>query len=231
MISGLQKTTLIDFPDTIACTVFLGGCNFRCGYCYNSDLVFSLPGPTITETSFFEFLEKRKKYLDGVCITGGEPTIHKNLPDFCSKIKKMGYRVKLDTNGSNPKMLGYLIKNKLVDYIAMDIKDSLDDYYEVSQTKVKTENLLESIELIKNSGVDYEFRTTVIPDIIDEKKIEKIGKTIAGAKRFFLQQFMPSEKTISQKYHSMEPLSEKKLESFKQILLKYVKNVEIRSLA
>lgn len=231
MIKGLQKTTLIDYPGKIACTIFLGGCNFRCGYCYNYDLVVA-PNkiPSIDEEEIRKFLYQRKNLVDGVCITGGEPTLHENLPALIEIIKEMDYKVKLDTNGTNPKMLKELLEKKLIDYVAMDIKCSLESYKKVVGVKVDKEKLKESIQIIKNSGIDYEFRTTVIPDIIDEKEIEKIGKLIKGSKNYYLQQFAPHESTLSKKYNSMKPLEQKKLEEFKKIAEKYVKKVGIRNL-
>ena len=230
-IGGLQKLTLIDYPGRVACTVFLIGCNFRCGYCYNPELV--LPEQIknqsiISEKEFFIFLKKRKGLLEGVVICGGEPTtqanevsaasqgntkcstsIHKGLIDFIKKIKKLGYLVKLDTNGSNPEMLKRLINEKLIDYVAMDIKAPLsqEKYEKVTGVKIDINKVKKSIELIKNSGLDYEFRTTVIPTIHTKEDIVQITKEISPAKKYFLQNFRP-EKTIDQKFEKIKPFTQ-----------------------
>ena len=224
---GLQKTTLIDYPGKIACTLFVGGCNFRCGYCYNSDLVFKhLSMPQISDKEIFSFLESRTRYLQGVCITGGEPTLYPDLIEFCSKVKKLGYLVKLDTNGTNPELLEKLLK--IVDYVAMDIKSSLDKYPDVVGVKVNIDNIKKSISLIKESGIDYEFRSTMVPDMIDKETIIKMGELLKGAKRFFIQQFKTNPKTIDKKYNSIKPLSMEKLEEFGEILKEYIDEVKIR---
>lgn len=203
-IGGLQKLTLIDYPGRMACTVFLCGCNFCCPWCYNSELV--LPGkiknhPAIPEKELFKFLKERKGLLEGIVISGGEPTIHKELPKFCKKIKKLGYLVKLDTNGSNPKVVEKLIKNQLIDYVAMDIK---------TPKEMIGGDIRESIGILKNSGVDYEFRTTVIPTVLNKEDIVKIAKWLSPAKKYYLQNFRP-EKTIEQKFEKIKPYSDEYL--------------------
>jgi len=231
MIKGIQKTTVIDYPDKIACTLFLGGCNFRCGFCYNSDIVLNpAKMDDIPEIEVLEMLKERKKFLDGVCITGGEPTIHPKLGNFLSKVKELGYDVKLDTNGTKPEVLRELIAGKLVDYIAMDVKAGLLSYDKVTQTIVDKEKIKESIDLIKQSGVDYEFRTTVVPDIIDEEEIESIGELVKGAKRFFLQQFRNDKNTLSARYSKKESISKERIEKFKEMMERYVDEVKIRNL-
>jgi pyruvate formate lyase activating enzyme len=221
LIKGLQKTTLIDYPGKVACTVFLAGCNFRCPWCYAPHLV--LPEkikrqPTVSEKDFFKFLKERKGLLDGVCVCGGEPTIHKELPDFISRIKKTGYLVKLDTNGSNPEMLKSLIEAKLFDYIAMDIKVPLESnlkakpnsqiskYEVVTGIKIGLDKIRESIQVIKNSGIDYEFRTTVIPGVHTKEDIIQIAKDISPAKKYCLQ-FFRSEETVNSKFKKRKPCS------------------------
>ena len=196
-IGGLQKTTLIDYPGKVACTIFLSGCNFRCPFCYNAEMV--LPEkikrqPVIPEKEVFAFLKDRQGLLEAVCITGGEPTINADLPVFIRKIKKLGYLVKLDTNGSNPVMLKKLIAQKLVDYVAMDIKAPLggkspNAYKDATGGKANIEKIKKSIEIIKQSGVDYEFRTTVVPGIHEKEDILELARMIAPAKKFFLQNF------------------------------------------
>ncbi len=195
-IGGLQKSTLIDYPGCVACTVFLIGCNFRCPWCYSSELV--LPNkitrqPILPEKDFFDFLFKRRKLLDGVVVCGGEPTINNELPVFLKKIKENGFKIKLDTNGSNPELLEKLIKNNLIDYIAMDIKAPIDKYDKVTGIKVNIDKIKKSIETIKNSEIDYEFRTTIIPDVHSKQDIIQIAKEISPAKRYFIQNFKPGK--------------------------------------
>jgi len=210
LIGGLQKLTLIDYPGKIAATVFTVGCNFSCAFCHNPELVDPekiKKQPIISEKEFFEFLTNRKGMLEGVCITGGEPTLHKDLPEFIKKIKKLGFSIKLDTNGSNPEMLKKLIDNNLIDYLAMDIKGPL-------QIPKK------SVELIKNSGIDYEFRTTVVPILHTKEDIIQIAKEISPAKKFFLQQFRPG-KNLDKKFEKEKPYSKKELDEFCEVIKSY----------
>lgn len=207
IIGGLQKTTLIDFPGKIAATIFISGCSFRCPWCYSPELV--LPEkikkhPKISEKYLFDFLEKRKGLLDGVCLTGGEPTIHKNLPDFIKKIKKLGYLVKLDTNGSNPEMLQRLINEKLVDYVAMDIKAPKEKYNKLVGVKINIQKIQKSIDILKEGKVDYEFRSTIVPTVHAKEDVIAMAKWIKGAKRYYLQNFRP-EKTIDPKFEKIKP--------------------------
>lgn len=208
-IGGLQKLTLIDYPGKLACTVFFVGCNFRCPFCHNSQLVLEegiKEQPNISEAAFLKFIKERKGLMEGVCLTGGEPTLQNDLPDFMKKIKKLGFLVKLDTNGSNPEMLKIMFKEKIVDYIAMDVKSPLknEKYDEGAGVKVDLEKIKKSIELVKNSGVDYEFRTTVVPLMHTKEDILQIAKDIYPAKKYFLQNFKP-EKTIDQKLAKLKP--------------------------
>jgi pyruvate formate lyase activating enzyme len=215
-IGGLQKTTLIDYPGKIACTVFLVGCNFRCPFCYSSELV--LPEkiqnqPQIPEKDFFQFLKEKRGYLDGVVVCGGEPTLHNDLEKFLAKIKKMGFLIKLDTNGSRPEILKKLIEKKLVDYVAMDIKAPLKNnlYERATGVKIDLNKIRESINLLKNSSVDYEFRTTVVPGIHKLEDIVEIAKEIKPAKRYYLQNFRP-EKTLDPTLLAIKPYSKEELE-------------------
>jgi pyruvate formate lyase activating enzyme len=234
LIGGLQKTSLIDYPDKVCAIIFTQGCNFKCKFCYNPELVLLTDNNqqlTIKEEEIFEFLKKRKALIDGVCVTGGEPTLHKDLPKFLVQIKKMGFLIKLDTNGTNPKMLEKLIKKKLVDYIAMDIKASLVQflkYKKISGAKINLKNIKKSIEIIKNSGIDYEFRTTVIPGFHKEEDILQIAKEIFPAKKYFLQQFVPSKKMIDKKYKKIKPYSKEILEKMRDKAKEYVERVECR---
>jgi len=228
VIGGLQKLTLIDYPGKLAATVFFLGCNFRCPWCYSSELV--LPEkikeqPKISEKEFFEFLENRKGLLEGVVICGGEPTIQKDLPQFVKKIKNLGFSVKLDTNGSNPKMLKRLIKEKLIDYVAMDVKLPKEKYPKI--LKAKVDDIEKSIKILKENRVDYEFRTTVVPTVLDKKDILKIVKWISGAKRYYLQNFRP-EKTIDPKFEKIKPYPDKYLLNIQKSISPFFETCEIR---
>lgn len=228
-IGGLQKLTLIDYPGRVAATVFLIGCNFRCPYCHNPELVdpeLVERQPQIKESDFFKFLKERIGFLDGICITGGEPTIHKELPKFIQKIKKIGFLVKLDTNGSNSEMLEELVKNGLVDFIAMDIKTSILKYGKVG-AKDMIFQVQKSIEIIKNSEKDYEFRTTVAPKIVEEKDIKEISQWLKGAKKIVLQQFK-SSKVLDMSYEKVELYSLQDLEKMVKILEPHAEKVELR---
>ncbi len=228
-IGGLQKTTLIDFPGKVAATVFTVGCNFRCPYCYNISLVKDTgPTPEMPLEEFLSFLEKRKKVLDGVCITGGEPTLHSDLPKLIDEIKSLGLEVKLDTNGSNPEMLGQLIKEKKPDYIAMDIKAPLEKYGSISRVQLDKEKIKKSVELIKNSGIEYEFRSTVVPGLFTKEDAKAIGEWLKGAKAFFIQQFRPMDSMLDSSLKKVLPFSREELEEFKKTMEPFFEKVEIR---
>lgn len=203
-IGGLQKVTLIDYPGKVACTVFLSGCNFRCPFCYSPELV--LPEkikkhPSIKERDFFDFLSEKKGLLDGCVICGGEPTIYgEELIDFCKKIKEMGFSIKLDTNGSNPDVLTKAIP--LIDYIAMDIKSPLDQRYKEFSVIDCLDKIKESIEIIKKSGIDYEFRTTITNHSVDD--ILEIAEYLSPAKRYYLQRFIGEKENISGEKYTLK---------------------------
>ena len=207
-IGGLEKSTLIDYPGRIAATVFLLGCNFRCPFCYSSELVLPekmAEQPKIAEKAFFDFLKERQGLLEGVVICGGEPTIHKDLPDFIKRIKDLGFLLKLDTNGSNPEMLRELMQDGLVDYVAMDIKAPLGAKYDLATgVKVDLDKIKESIEIIKGSGVDYEFRSTIVPSIHTKEDVIQMAKDISPAKKYYLQNFR-GEKTIDPRFEEIKP--------------------------
>ncbi len=229
-IKGLQKTTLVDYPGKVACTIFLGGCDFGCGFCHNRDLVLNPKElPTIEEEELLAYLKEKSKWLDGVCISGGEPLLHDELVDFIPKVKELGYLVKVDTNGANPELLKKLIDRKLIDYVAMDVKNSLEKYEETIRAKVDLEKIKESVKLIMGSSVDYEFRTTVVPGLHTKEDMMKIGELLKGSKRFFVQNFKPAKEVIEQKYEELKPFSKEELEEFKKILEEYVDEVEIRA--
>lgn len=194
-ILGQIKSSFIDYPANICTVIFLGGCNFNCGYCHNPDIVRK-KGMKIDESDFFQFLEKRKKYLDGVCISGGEPTLYDSLYDFIQKIKALDYKVKLDTNGTNPEMIKELLDNQWVDYIAMDLKAPLRRYSEITRTSVNIDQIQESIIKIMASDIDYEFRTTIAKEILSKEDIKEILNLIPGAKRYCIQNFKKIDQII-----------------------------------
>lgn len=196
-IKGFQKTTLLDFPEKLACTVFTGGCNFRCPFCHNASLVLragDMEG--ISEDEFFSYLSKRKRMLDGVCITGGEPLLCRDIEEFIMKIKNEGLLVKLDTNGTFPEKLERLLDAHLVDYVAMDVKNSKEKYALTAGTKEFPTEIERSIEIIISKAQDYEFRTTVVKELHTPQDIVKIAEWIKNAKKYFLQAYVDSGDTI-----------------------------------
>lgn len=225
-IEGLQKLTLLDYPGRTACTVFLAGCNFRCPFCHNFELVAKPAAPLMTEEELLEFLQKRKGLLDGVAITGGEPLLRKELPDLLRKIKALGYAVKLDTNGSFPARLKALVEEGLVDYVAMDVKNAPDRYGEtVGFKKLELSAIEESIAFLMTDAVDYEFRTTVIEQYHSEQEIRAIAHWIEGAKRWFLQQFKASERVPNQ---DLSAPSYQAMQEYLQIAREIVPSTELR---
>lgn len=197
LIKGLQKTTLLDFPGKVACTVFTGGCNFRCPFCHNAFLVTELDrAPDISESEVLSYISKRKGILDGVCVTGGEPLLQSDILSFLQKIRDIGLLIKLDTNGSRPKILKNAIEAGLVDYIAMDIKNSKTKYALTCGLSDFPKEVEESADIIMNSGVDYEFRTTVVRELHGAEDILDICEWLCGAKRYFLQGFIDSGNLI-----------------------------------
>ncbi len=231
-IGGLQRSTLIDYPGYIACTVFLIGCNFRCPWCHSPEIV--LPDlitkqPRISKEEFMDFLDIRKGLLEGVVVCGGEPTINPDLPEFISAIKQKGFKVKLDTNGSNPAVLEGLLANKLLDYLAMDIKAPLKnpDYFKATGVYITPEKIMKSIKVIKESGVDYEFRTTVVPGLHKPEDIRAIAKLISPVKRYFLQTFR-SGKSIDPSLIGVSSYSTEFMEELKRDLEGMFEVCEIR---
>lgn len=230
VFKGLQKTTLIDFPGKVACTFFLAKCNFRCPFCYNASLVFDRgTGFEMDETKALEFLAGRNGFLDGVCITGGEPLLHP-LEGFLKKVKALGLLVKLDTNGSMPAELKSLLGNGLLDYVAMDIKASKEGYEKAAGTKVDLEKIRQSISLLKNSGVDYEFRCTVVPSLHDEKGLLEIGEWLKGSKRLFLQQFNSSVPLLDASLQGTSPFSNGEMRHFAVLLKPFFGEVGLRGI-
>ena len=208
-IKGIQKTSLIDFPNRISSVLFVGGCNFRCHYCHNPELVNDNLN-NIDKEELLEFLKNRKGYVEGVVISGGEPCLQEGLVEFIQKIKEIGLAVKLDTNGSKPGVLKELIEKKLLDYIAMDVKAPFGKYYEIVQENVDVEKVKESIGIIKESGVEYEFRTTVLPKLLSKEDIKEMCNEIGKAKRFYLQQFV-NKKTLNKNYQEEESYNKQDL--------------------
>lgn len=228
-IRGLFNTSLIDYPGKIVATVFFNRCNFRCPFCHNPELVLDKDkNKPINTKDILEFLVKKKKWLDGICITGGEPTLHKGLNEFINEVKKEGFLIKLDTNGTNPQILEKLIKNKSIDYIAMDIKTHIDDYDNVTKSKVNKKDIKKSTELIKNSNTDYEFRTTIVPTYFNEETAHKIGRWLKGSKRYVLQQFKNNTAMIDMSLKDITPYPPEKISEFKDIASEYFQYCEIR---
>jgi pyruvate formate lyase activating enzyme len=227
LIGGLQKTSLVDYPGNIVATIFLQGCNFKCHFCHNPELLSKGTNNNISEEEVLSFLDSKKRLIDGVCITGGEPTIHNDLIDFIKKIKDKGFLVKLDTNGSNPDMVKELIDKKLVDYIAMDVKVKFDNYYVVAGNNINIEKIKKSIELIKESGINYEFRTTLHPSFHTKEDILWIAKYLKGAKKYVLQQFYFKNKIVNPKYKDIDPFSEEEIKEIKKECDRFLKT-EIR---
>ena len=226
VIGGLQKMTLLDYPGKIACTVFLPGCNLRCPYCHNSTLVIP---EKLTEgfpqEALLDFLQKRQGKLDGVCVTGGEPTIHRDLPELIRKIKNLGFLIKLDTNGSNPGMLETLIREGLIDYVAMDIKNSPEWYEKTCGGISILEPVRKSLELLKSGVVDYELRTTVCKPLHSAQTMENLGKWIQGARRYFIQNFEDSGDLVGT---GMSSFSQEELELLLKTVRAYVPEAHIR---
>jgi pyruvate formate lyase activating enzyme len=228
-IAGLEKNSLIDYPGKVSAILFTYGCNLNCPYCHNPELVTQkLCKENIVPHSYiFDFLKKRVGKLDAVVITGGEPLIHNTLESFIDKIKDMGYLVKLDTNGFYPEKLKALIDKKLIDYIAMDIKYPKSKYIQLTEKKDSTKKILNSINIIMNSGLNYEFRTTYVKFIHDIDSVRGIGEMIEGATNYYIQNFRPG-KTIDPLLNDSCSFTEEELEDIKTIMKKYVKNVYIR---
>lgn len=222
-ISGLQKVSLVDYNENITATIFTSGCNFACPFCHNAGLVKGSE-PEIIKEEVLDYLKKRKNILNAVCISGGEPTLHHDLPEFIKEIKGMGYLVKLDTNGTNIDMVKYLVENKLIDYIAMDIKNSPSKYNKTIG-KDYNFNQLQSIKYIMSCGVDYEFRTTIIEGYHKLEDIEEICKSIKGANRYFIQKFEDSGNCLSS---GLNAIDYDTATQFLSVAKKYIKIAKLR---
>ena len=229
-IKGFIGTSLIDYPGKISSIIFLGGCDFKCPFCQNPELVDGAPHIKDISLSFIlSDLEKRKDFIEGVVITGGEPTIYKNLEELIVPLKDMGFYIKLDTNGNNPKVLSQFIDKGLLDYIAMDVKSSPDMYNKASGVNTDIEKIVESIRIIMNSNIKYEFRVTVVPNLIDEEGFKALVSMIKGASNFYIQQYREIL-TYDKSYKDIKPYSPEALKKFKSIAQEHVENVEIRGL-
>lgn len=227
---GLQKTTLVDYPGKVAATVFTIGCNFRCPYCHNPELVLpelSEKQPKITEKEVLNFLKERRKLLEGICITGGEPTIQSDLIDFIKKVKDLGFLIKLDTNGSCPDVLNSLIEQKLIDYVAMDVKAPKEKYEIFTQEETLIENVSKSIELLKQDRINYEFRTTLAPGILEEQDVLAIVDWIKLTPRYFLQRFK-NDKVLDKKFKNIQAWSEQRTMALFKKIKPYFSECNIR---
>ncbi len=224
---GLVKSTLIDYPDKLACTLFTGGCNFRCPFCQNSSLVLDPASePVINSEELDSFLKKRKKYLDGVCITGGEPLLQKDIEEYCKYLKDLGYLVKIDTNGSFPQKIESLISKNLVDYIAMDLKSSKEGYSKaVGIENFDVSVIEESVNILQSCDIDHEFRTTLVKELHSEKEIHGIGKWLNKDQKLYLQHFEDRGSNIVQ---NLTGFSEKETKAIKDILKTYIAFIGIR---
>lgn len=227
-IHGLQKMTLLDFPGKVACTVFLGGCEFRCPYCHNSELLDMNAPALMDDTELFKFLEGRKGLLDGVAITGGEPLLRKDIVEFIKHIREMGFLVKLDTNGNHPDKLREILETGLVEYVAMDVKNSKERYGETIGLPVFNVNRVdESIQILLSGKVEYEFRTTVVKEFHDAASFEGIAEWIKGADNYYLQGFVDRETVM---YSGLGAYSKEEMETLQDIVKPHVKHIEIRGL-
>ncbi|MDD4902498.1 MAG: anaerobic ribonucleoside-triphosphate reductase activating protein [Patescibacteria group bacterium] len=244
-IGGLEKLSLIDYPGEVSAVIFTIGCTFRCPFCYNPMLVLSQQGDRsgntlpqgketdqdhtpLNEDDLFLFLESRRKKLDAAVITGGEPTLQPDLPEFIRRIGALGYKIKLDTNGTDPAMLEKLLTDKLIDYLAMDLKAAPEDYPRATGTKFDFEKINQSVKLIMESGLPYEFRTTCVPGFIDAGGIEKIGELIKGADKWYLQNFKSDTDLIDNSLKGKPGFTSSEMEKFAEIGRKIVKRCEVR---
>ena len=227
-ICGIQKTTLLDYPGHMAATIFLEGCNFRCPFCQNGDLVDRVSRDTIPEEELLSFLKKRASVLEGVCITGGEPTLQPRLEEFIVSIRRLGYKIKLDTNGYRPHVLKELCGQGLIDYVAMDIKTSRERYPVVSgNPSLEIDKIEESASFLMGGAIPYEFRTTVVKELHTVDDFDKIGRWLQGCSRYFLQNFVDSDRVLVPGFTSCSP---EELLSFSETLKAYMNDVAVRGI-
>lgn len=223
IFGGWQKFSLIDFPGRASAILFTQGCPFRCPFCHNPELINPTQGmfTPVTEKEILDFLSTRQNKLDGVVITGGEPTLHNDLPDFISKLKSLGFAVKLDTNGSRPEMIERLVRDDYLDYLAMDYKSPLEKYQSHSGSMIDTEKIKKSVDLIRQSGIDYEFRTTVVKELLTEEDIMKIADELKGVKRYVLQKFLPG-RTLDPLFAEMTTYTDEEFDKMCKKIKKFV---------
>jgi len=221
--SGIQKTSLIDFPDRIATVLFTPGCNLRCPFCHNWRIVVDPKPPFLNEGAVIKILEKRKKYVEAVVISGGEPTMHKEIPKFLKKLKEKDFAVKLDTNGFFPQVLRECLP--FVDYVALDVKTSLEKYGRLGAKD--TTDFLRTVEILKNGKVEYEFRTTVVPGFVDKEDILEMGEIVKGGKRFAFQQFIAGD-TLDKTFDNVKPYPVEDISNLAEIMRQYVDEVVLR---
>ncbi len=224
-IGGLQKLTLLDYPGRVACTVFTVGCNFRCPFCHNSGLLSCAAAPEYSESEILRFLESRRGRLEGVCVSGGEPLLQRDLPEFLRRIKDLGYPVKLDTNGSFPDRLRRVVEDGLVDYVAMDVKNSPARYAETTGVSLYGEAVARSVAYLQSGAVDCEFRTTVVRELHTPAEMADIGAWLRGARRYYLQGFVDSERVLQPGLHAYNAVE---MESLRQAVLPFVPAAELR---
>jgi pyruvate formate lyase activating enzyme len=225
-IHGLQKMTLLDFPGHVACTVFTGGCDMRCPFCHNYELVDGSAPPIMEEEELFAFLEKRRGLLDGVAFTGGEPCLQKNLPDLMKRVKQMGYSIKLDTNGNHPDMLRRMMEEGLLDYVAMDIKNSPDKYAVTAGLRqIDLGPIRESVKMLMEGPVNYEFRTTVVAQFHEQEDFVKIGEWLKGAKAYFLQSFTDRD---SVPFGNLTAPTREEIYTFCRTVQRFIPNTHVR---
>jgi pyruvate formate lyase activating enzyme len=221
--SGIQKTSLLDYPNRIASVLFTPGCNLRCPFCHNWRIVLNPQPPFLQEETALRTLESRKKYVDAIVITGGEPTIHKELPRFLRKLKDKGFAVKLDTNGFNTQILEECLPH--LDFVALDVKTSLEKYEKLGANS--TSDFLHTVEILKTGKVAYEFRTTVVPGFVDAEDIASIGKLVKGAEAFVFQQFMPDD-TMDKRFAALKPYSPEIIGKYAEAMKEYVDRLTLR---
>lgn len=228
-IAGLQNLSLVDYPGCVAAAVFVQGCNFRCGYCQNPDLIEIKKETQYTEEEVLDYIVEHRNMLEGLVITGGEPCIYPDLPGFAERVKEKDFKVKLDTNGSNPAQLEHMFREKILDYIAVDVKTSLDKYSLLTDVKDIGKRISETVHLTMLSTVPYEFRITCVPGIVGEEDVRSIGELVKGAEKCCLQQFRP-QITYDESFREVAPYKKEDLAGFRDILLGYVKAVDIRGI-
>jgi len=226
-IGGFQKTSLLDYPKHISAIVWTVGCNFSCPFCYNTELVKGTC-KLFSEEEIFDYLKKRKNMLEAVVISGGEPFLQKDLKEFCKKVKDLGYKIKIDTNGTFPDKLKEIIEEKLVDYVSMDVKAPFSKYDKLSGVSADKDKIKKSIKILKNSKVDYEFKTTVVPDLLDKEDIISVSKMIKDSKKYYIQQFKNDTDVMSKELESLKPYSNEYLQNILKEVKPYFIECKVR---